>query len=95
VHGVILDFIGHAWLERNGVVYDAVKDREESAAAYYARSRAVVERRYAKIEACEHMARTGSWGPWHVTAGQVQGILYHKREDGEVEIVHGHRRRGS
>jgi hypothetical protein len=55
VHGVIEGFIAHAWLEKDGTVYDAVLDRFMPGAQYAEEFGAVAERRYSLLEAAHAM----------------------------------------
>ena len=70
VHGTLLarrrgepQHIAHAWLERDGQVYDAVHDRVYTLSAYPG----VVEARYTSQETAALRAVTGNFGPWSTT----------------------------
>lgn len=80
VHGTIHGWIAHAWLERDGVCYDAVLDSEQPQGAYYAAREAVAEARYSQREAAEKAANSNHWGPWHNSAGTVQSGPIRRRE---------------
>jgi hypothetical protein len=57
--------IGHAWLERDDVCYDAVDDAEFDRVTYYATNEAVAEAVYTRVQALEKAVLTGRCGPWH------------------------------
>lgn len=65
VHGTLESCIGHAWLEKEGTVYD----RFMPIAQYIEEYAALAERRYSAKEAAEAMlsAKRATWGPWHKT----------------------------
>jgi hypothetical protein len=65
-------WIAHAWLERDGMVYDAVVDRFMDAQEYTRTHGAVCERRYSLREAAENAASKGNWGPWHATPAALR-----------------------
>lgn len=75
VHGTIRGWIGHAWLEKDGAVYDAVLDRFMSVEQYVEEFGAKVERRYSRKEAAHEIlsAQRLTWGPWHATKGAGLG----------------------
>jgi len=75
VHGVIREWIGHAWLVKCDEVYDAVLDKFMPVEQYIAQERAVPERTYSAIEAAKIISRASCWGPWHETKGNVNGLL--------------------
>jgi hypothetical protein len=56
---------GHAWLERDGLVYDAVLDELMPASVYRAHVCATELKRYTSVEAAREMLRTGHSGAWH------------------------------
>lgn len=56
--------MGHAWLERDGWVYDPVLDRVWSWDIYARFVHAVPTRRYSKIEMWRKCAETRHCGPW-------------------------------
>jgi hypothetical protein len=56
---------GHAWLERDGLVYDAVLDELMPASVYKADVCATELKRYTFVKAASEMLRTGHSGPWH------------------------------
>lgn len=68
VHGTIQAvpwadlLIGHAWLEHDGQVYDAVEDKFYSVADYQRIWSAQVTRRYTLKEACTLAEKW--YGPW-------------------------------
>ena len=57
--------IGHAWLERDDMVYDAVLDREIDELSYLARFHAERQAIYSQEEAAVTMLQHKHWGPWH------------------------------
>lgn len=79
VHGTIYGWIAHAWLEKDGTAYDAVIDRFVPVPQYEREFDAIAERRYGPREAAEAMLSgpqgRHTWGPWHESAGNVQGLL--------------------
>jgi len=64
VHGKAFD-VQHAWLERDGWAYDAVRDLLMGCEQYKDYAKATAERRYSAQEALEQMLATNHWGPWH------------------------------
>jgi hypothetical protein len=78
IHGVTHGLIAHAWLLKEGTVYDAVLDQHVSAREYEETHGAVIERQYKLKEAAEFMASTGCFGPWHKTSGIVNGVVHRK-----------------
>lgn len=64
VHG-IASGVQHAWLERDGRVWEPVHDTELDVAEFASKYRAMKERDYDAIEAAKNIVRTGHWGPWH------------------------------
>ena len=66
VHGIP---IGHAWMERDGWVFDPVEDISESCADYERRRGAVRHATFTYVEVSEAIDRTGHYGPW------VAGLL--------------------
>jgi hypothetical protein len=79
VHGTNLGMAGHAWLTKDGIVYDAVRDQYMAADVYAQKRGAVAERHYGPNEAAEQVCLAGHWGPWHETAGAVQGVIRRRR----------------
>jgi hypothetical protein len=75
VHGVIREWIGHAWLVRGDEVYDAVLDKFMSVEQYTDQERAVPERTYSAKEAARMICDAKYWGPWHETHGNVNGMV--------------------
>jgi hypothetical protein len=59
--------IDHAWLERDGTVYDATTDRLYSFAEYETLFRAAVRVRYTVKEAARRVVESGHYGPWSDT----------------------------
>ncbi len=55
----------HAWVEKNGMVYDPVLNAEFMTAAYYSKYEAISIVRYTKIEACKMLSQFRWIGPWH------------------------------
>ena len=79
VHGTVLDRhitighehaarIGHAWLERDGIIYDAVHDQFLDWRAYEAAWSAVAARRFSLEEADREALRWGVYGPFEPSA---------------------------
>ena len=72
VHGIVKDPTGrgrysqlaHAWLEKDGVVYDITWDIEMPVEAYYRFFRAEERARYNRIEAAKLSIETRHSGPW-------------------------------
>jgi hypothetical protein len=58
--------IGHAWLVRDGVVYDPVLDAEMPEVDYARRFRVAGPRIYSVVEAARMVLETGHYGPWYV-----------------------------
>ncbi len=56
--------IAHAWVERDGIVYDPVLDRAMPLPDYQAQFAAVAVARYDKSSACRMVAEHGHSGPW-------------------------------
>jgi hypothetical protein len=57
--------IAHAWLEKDGYVYDATLDQVMTAKQYRTRYKARIERRYSARQVQRLMLTTETWGPWH------------------------------
>lgn len=74
VHGTLKRGIEHAWLEKDGSVYDPVADFFMASDQYVAALQAVAERRYSALEATEEMSsrKVKTWGPWHTTKGALR-----------------------
>jgi hypothetical protein len=53
-------FVGHAWLSRDGIVYDPVKGKECPAGEYPG----VALHRYTAEQAARMMLERGIYGPW-------------------------------
>lgn len=67
VHGTVRingSHSGHAWLERDGSVYDVVLDITARRAEYVTRFAAVTLAAYSRKEAAEHALATRHFGPW-------------------------------
>lgn len=75
VHGSIFGWIGHAWLIKDGTVYDPVLDQYLTQIENGQMREAVVERTYQLKEAAGLCASAGHYGPWHATSATVQGRL--------------------
>ncbi len=74
VHGTIQGkegLLGHAWLERDGIVYDPVADFLFAARDYRRIRRARTIRRYSAIEAIKTMAESKLYGPWIRKPGMI------------------------
>jgi hypothetical protein len=56
--------MGHAWLERDGQVYDPVLNRQLPLLEYRDRYGAVCEAQYSQREAAERMLEARHSGPW-------------------------------
>jgi len=56
--------MGHAWLERDGWVYDPVLDRVWPWHIYARFTRAVAEKRYSHADTWQLAQETGHCGPW-------------------------------
>lgn len=56
--------VGHAWLARDGWVFDVVRKELLSADIYMRRSLARVLAIYEKTDACRRMIAEGHYGPW-------------------------------
>lgn len=72
VHGFITDRIGdtghtidHAWVEKDGEVYDPVLDKSYPTDIYEALTGAEEIIRYEYIKTLNNIQKTGHWGPWH------------------------------
>jgi hypothetical protein len=74
VHGSIYgpNNIAHAWLTKDGVVYDTVIDRYMTEIEYAEKFNAVSERSYELKEATPLLLKQGHWGPWHDTLSIVR-----------------------
>lgn len=68
VHGSIFGWIAHAWLVKDGMVYDAVGDQFMSERDYQEQYQSVIERSYQWKEAAMFLADSPHWGPWHKTS---------------------------
>jgi len=65
-----LKMIDHAWVEKDGIVYDPTTGMEWDKEAFYNKvNRAVSESRYTVTQATRNSIRTGKHGPW--TAKEV------------------------
>jgi hypothetical protein len=65
IHGTVRGF-GHAWLERDGFVFDVAADELFAVEDYYLQFHPVDPvRRYSQREAAQEMVRRSLWGPWH------------------------------
>lgn len=68
VHGEVDDghgrAIGHAWIEKEDEVYDAVFDSVFSKASYRIERWAVVFEEYTRTEAALLLVKTKNMGPW-------------------------------
>lgn len=58
--------IAHAWLEKDGYVYDASLDELMTAKKYVARYKALTERRYSAAQTAKKLIENEHWGPWHL-----------------------------
>jgi hypothetical protein len=71
-NGTILQHrIRHAWLEKDGMVYDPVYDRIVPDSEYTQKLATVAERRYDRRQAAQAMCASGDrphWDPWHDNA---------------------------
>jgi hypothetical protein len=56
--------IGHAWLEKDGVVYCAVLDCLQPAVDFYRKYDATPVQRYEAVAAARAASEAGHWGPW-------------------------------
>ena len=70
VHGEV-DFrpnirMAHAWLERQGWVYDPVLDQTVPRTVYESHVNAIVFRRFGVREAVKRMLTSGHYGPWEI-----------------------------
>jgi len=69
VHGYIFingHALGHAWIETgDGRVYDTRLDCYMPRDEYVANRRAVIERRYTRVDAVQALSKAGHYGPWH------------------------------
>jgi hypothetical protein len=73
--------VDHAWLEREGWVYDGVLDQEFSKADYYTEFRALAGRTYTAKEAAHQLIMAGHWGPWHDAPPQMPGAPRRRHSD--------------
>ena len=67
VHGYVngeFGRIGHAWLECENQIYDAVKDEEYSVEIYTKKFNAVAVLRYDRKSAAINAVESGHSGPW-------------------------------
>jgi hypothetical protein len=64
VHGTAYG-TGHAWLERESWIYDAVIDQLMTSAQYKSFARAAGARTYTAKETAELAASSRHWGPWY------------------------------
>lgn len=55
---------GHAWLQRNGWVFDAVLDRAFELHKYLPRFRAIELGQWQGAQVAAEKAKHGHWGPW-------------------------------
>jgi|SRR5208283_3375825 len=65
VHGKGMGMIRHAFLERDGLIYDAVDDKFFQPDDYRRQTGIVDAARYTHAEAARHMAQSGHCGPWN------------------------------
>jgi hypothetical protein len=77
VHGEVNDghgrAIGHAWIEKEDEVYDAVLDSVFSKVSYRLERWAVVFEEYTRTEAALLLVKTKNTGPW--TSDEISGVL--------------------
>lgn len=77
VHGEVDDghgrTIGHAWIEKEDEVYDAVFDSVFSKASYRLERWAVVFEEYTRTEAALLLVKTNNTGPW--TSDEISSVL--------------------
>jgi hypothetical protein len=71
VHGTWYGGLGHAWLERDGIVYGVVLDREMPTVEYTNLVSSTGHFRYTVIEAAQHMSSLGHYGPWQTELRQT------------------------
>jgi hypothetical protein len=74
VHGIVtgtsdLVRMDHAWLMRDELIWDAVKDERYPAAYYLTLGDAEIVAQYSRLEMCKEIARSGHYGPWVENAG--------------------------
>ena len=72
----------HSWLERRGVVYDAVADRFYKKKEYYSIRRALPLHRFTALQAAKEISRSGYFEYWRspAPAGRVG-------RDGRIKLV--------
>jgi hypothetical protein len=81
VHGTVVSIplgerIAHAWVELPGDrVFDGVAQGFYHRDSYYKMLSAIAERRYTRTQFLNHAIQTGSYGPWHPTAGALRDVL--------------------
>jgi hypothetical protein len=56
--------MGHAWLEFDGWAYDPVLDKVMRANVYAYIHKAMVHKKYSKVQAANKAIETGHHGPW-------------------------------
>lgn len=78
VHGIVtgqgaIDGVryGHAWCERDGVVWDPTHDREFPAAFYYLLGKIEYTKRYDFTAANQQALKTEIYGPWDETIAKA------------------------
>jgi hypothetical protein len=69
VHGRVNYDVGHAWLEKEGEVYDPVIDKQMSKETYLVEFFAEAQHEHNIIEAAGLLLKTNYYGPW--TEGEI------------------------
>jgi len=77
VHGEVNDghgcAIGHAWIEKEEEIYDAVLDSVFSKASYRLERWAVAFEEYTRTEAALLLIKTKNMGPW--TSDEISSVI--------------------